>query len=326
MVDPSVLTRKIRAALAPRRLGTWPTPLEPAQQLGDANGLGALWIKREDVSSKSCGGSKVRGLEFLLTAARPETVYVTVGGTGSTHCLATAVHAAALSQRAVLAQFPQPATDVTRVLAAACERAATRVMRARWRATLPVAVARAWLKARRLGPPCWIPGGGAHPRGVVGQFLAGLELAHQLSDPPDAIVVPLGSGGTTAGLALAVTALGWPTRVVAVRVAPVVVANRWRVSALAGGTARLLARFDVAVQEPDPFQVMVVNGIGAGYGHPSAGGEVARTLAATHGVTLEPTYGAKAFAVLLTLATHGFRRVVFWHTFALPPHIPERVA
>jgi 1-aminocyclopropane-1-carboxylate deaminase/D-cysteine desulfhydrase-like pyridoxal-dependent ACC family enzyme len=71
---------------------------------------------------------------------------------------------------------------------------------------------------------------------------------------------------------------------------------------------------------------MVVDGIGAGYGHPTAGGDAARALAATHGLALEPTYGAKAFAVLPTLATHGFRRVVFWHTFALPPHIPERLA
>jgi hypothetical protein len=70
----------------------------------------------------------------------------------------------------------------------------------------------------------------------------------------------------------------------------------------------------------------VVDGIGAGYGHPSARGQVARGLAAAHGLTLEPTYGAKAFAALPALAAGGFRRVVFWHTFALPPHLPDRSA
>jgi len=40
-------------------------------------------------------------------------------------------------------------------------------------------------------------------------------------------------------------------------------------------------------------------------------------LAARHGVTLDPTYGAKAFAALRALPP-GFRRVVFWHTFAAP--------
>jgi 1-aminocyclopropane-1-carboxylate deaminase/D-cysteine desulfhydrase-like pyridoxal-dependent ACC family enzyme len=265
-------------------------------------------------------------LEFLLAEAAAGAVYVTVGGAGSTHCLATAVHAGALAQRTVLAQFPQPSTDAARAVAAACQRAATRVVRARWRASLPVAVARAWFAARRLGSARWIPGGGAHPRGVVGHFLAGLELALQLPDPPDAIVVPLGSGGTAAGLALAITALGWSTRVVAVRVAPVVVANRWRVAALARGAARLLAPLDVPFRASNVVCVMVVDGIGAGYGHPSARGQAARGLAAAHGLTLEPTYGAKAFAALPALAAGGFRRVVFWHTFALPAHLPERPA
>jgi len=324
--DPSVLTRKIRAALGPSRLGSWPTPLDPAVQLGQANGLRAFWVKREDASSTVYGGSKVRGLEFLLAGAPPGTVYVTLGGVGSTHCLAVAVHAAALSQRTVLAQFPQPTTDATRAVAAACQGSATRVVRARWRAALPVAVARAWLTAQRLGSPRWIPGGGAHPRGVVGHFLAGLELSLQLPDPPDAIVVPLGSGGTAAGLALAMGALKWSTRVVAVRVAPLVVANRWRVTALARGAARLLGRLDVPLESSNSVSVIVVDGIGAGYGHPSARGEVARALAAAHGLILEPTYGAKAFGALPALATRGFRRVVFWNTFAWPPHVPERLA
>ena len=323
-MHPSDLTGKIRAALAPRSLGSWPTPLDLAPQLGERSGLEALWIKREDLSSTLYGGSKVRALEFLLTGAHPATVYVTVGGTGSTHCLATAVHAAALSQRTVLAQFPQPATDVTRFIAAACERAATRVVRTRWRGALPIVLGRAWLTARRLGPARWIAGGGASPRGVIGHFLAGLELASQLPDPPDGIVVPLGSGGTTAGLALAVATLRWPTRVIAVRVAPVVVANRWRVRALARDAARLLAPLGVTLEQSS-LPLVVINGIGAGYGHPSAGGEAARALAGAHGLMLEPTYGAKAFAVL-DAAKLGFRRVVFWHTFAVPPHTSERSA
>lgn len=326
MFDPSVLTGKIRVALAPRSLGNWPTPLENAVPLGEANGLEALWIKREDASSTAYGGSKVRGLEFLLVGAIPETVYVTVGGAGSTHCLATAVHAATLSQRTVLAQFPQPSTEGSRAVAAACERAATRIVRARWRASFPLAVARAWRTAQQLGSPRWIPGGGAHPRGVVGHVLGGLELVLQLRDPPDAILVPLGSGGTAAGLVLAMRALEWPTRVVAVRVAPVIVANRWRVNALARGAAQLLAPFHPAFQFRGSESVLVLNGIGAGYGHPSAPGEAARAAAAAHGLMLEPTYGAKAFATLPALAARGFRRVVFWHTFASPLYLSERPA
>jgi 1-aminocyclopropane-1-carboxylate deaminase/D-cysteine desulfhydrase-like pyridoxal-dependent ACC family enzyme len=153
----------------------------------------------------------------------------------------------------------------------------------------------------------------------LGHALAGLELANQLGAPPDAIVVPLGSGGTTAGLMLAVGWLGWPTRIVTVRVAPALVANRWRVRALAAGAERLLRRTDVSVPHPgSPVPVVVVNALGAGYGHPSPGGEAARRLAAEHGLVLDPTYGAKALAVLLQQATGNVRRAVFWHTFAAP--------
>jgi D-cysteine desulfhydrase len=316
--DPLALTRKIRGVLAPRSLGGWPTPTELAPSLAELTGLAALWLKREDRSSQMYGGSKVRALEFLLSGGGPDTVYMTIGGTGSTHCLATAVHAAALSRRAVLVQFPQPWTETTRAVSAAVDRTGALVVRAADRISVPLAYARAWLAARQMGSVRWIPGGGAHPLGVVGHFLAGLELASQLPAPPDAIVVPLGSGGTAAGLSVAVAALGWATQVVAARVAPTIVANRWRVAALARATALWLARVDVAVAFPAKGSTLVLDALGPGYGHPTVKGEAARALAGAHGLVLEPTYGAKAFSVLRDLGGRGFRRIVFWHTFAVP--------
>ena len=317
--DPAQLIEKIRATLAPCRLGDWPTPLERAAALGGAVGIAELTVKREDRSSARYGGNKVRALEFLLAGARPGTVFVTLGGTGSTHCLATAVHAAAAGGRAVLAQFPQPETPASRAVASACRARAALVVHARARASLPLAVLDAWHRAGALGPRRWIAGGGAHPRAVVGHLLAGLELAAQLASPPDAIVLPLGTGGTAAGLALAVTALGWPTRVVGVRVAPRIVANRWRAMWLARSAARLLARHDIRIPHPaSRLPLVVVDGLGEGYGHPTPEGEAAERLASEHGLTLDPTYGAKAFAVLLQRGTCNVQRVVFWHTFAVP--------
>jgi 1-aminocyclopropane-1-carboxylate deaminase/D-cysteine desulfhydrase-like pyridoxal-dependent ACC family enzyme len=323
--DPAQLIEKIRATLAPCRLGDWPTPLERAAALGGAVGIAELTVKREDRSSARYGGNKVRALEFLLAGARPGTVFVTLGGTGSTHCLATAVHAAAAGGRAVLAQFPQPETPTSRAVASACRARAALVVHARARASLPLAVLDAWRRAGALGPRRWIPGGGAHPRAVVGHLLAGLELASQLASAPDAIVLPLGTGGTAAGLALAVTALGWPTRVVGVRVAPRIVASRWRAMWLARGAARLLARHDIRIPHPaSPLPLVVVDGLGEGYGHPTPEGEAAQQLGSEHGLILDPTYGAKAFAFLLQSATRDVQRVVFWHTFAVPVPQPER--
>jgi len=314
--DPAQLIQKIRAALAPCRLGDWPTPLERAPALAHAVGVAELAVKREDRSSARAGGNKVRGLEFLFAGAPTGTVFVTLGGTGSTHCLATAVHAAAAAGSAVLAQFPQPETPASRAVAAACRARATLVVHARARATLPLAVLDAWRRAGALGTRRWIPGGGAHPRAVVGHVLAGLELASQGVSPPDAIVLPLGTGGTAAGLALAVTALGWPTQVVGVRVAPRLVANGWRTMRLARAARRLLAGQGIPL--PAPRSLHIVDGLGLGYGHPTPEGEAAARLASEHGLILDPTYGAKAFAFLMRRGTCNVQRVVFWHTFAVP--------
>ncbi len=321
--DPAGLARKIRAALGPCSLGTWPTPVAPADALGAEAGLRTLWLKREDRAAALYGGNKVRGLEFLLAGAPADAVFVTVGGTGSTHCLATAVCARRLGRRSALAQFPQPSTASADLVAARSAVCADVVARVRVRAALPLAVARAWLAARRLGAPRWIAGGGADPRAVIGHLLAALELGDQLRTPPDAIVLPLGTGSTAAGLVLGLACLGWPTRVVGVRVSPLLIANAWRSAWLARGARGLLWEHGVPVPRPASLLPLVVDGLGRGYGFPTDRGEAARTRAARHGLALDSTYGAKALAALADLPARGFRHVVFWHTFSFPPSASE---
>jgi D-cysteine desulfhydrase len=315
----AVLATKIRAAFAPCSLGAWPTPLDAQPALARALGLRALWLKRED----RAGGNKVRGLEFLLAGAPPGSVFVTIGGSGSSHCLATATHAKAQGHRSAVALFPQPETEASRAVAAATAGVANLVVRASSLLSLPWAVLRAWRAAHHLGrgTPRWIPGGGADPRAVIGHLLATLELGVQLDAPPDSIVVPLGTGGTAAGIALGVAWLGWSTEVVAVRVAPRIVANRWRTLRLARKTAGLLRQAGIELDVPPPrsaIRVRVVDAMGKGYGHPTADGEKSRALAAEYGVKLDPTYGAKAFSFFLQRATGNPQRAVFWHTFAWP--------
>ena len=311
-----MLATKIRAAFAPCSLGVWPSALETHPALARALGLQALWLKREDLT----GGNKVRGLEFLFAGAPPRSVFVTIGAMGSSHCLATARGARTLGYRTAVATFPQPETDASRAVAATITATANVVVRASSMVTLPCAVLRAWRAAHRIGrgTPHWIPGGGADPRAVIGHFLAALELGSQLDAPPDTIVVPLGTGGTAAGIALGVAWLGWSTEVVAVRVAPWLVANRRRTVRLARKTAALIRRDGIELGVPrSAIRVRVVEAMGKGYGHPTPEGERARALAAEHNLRLDPTYGAKAFG-FLQRADVNVQRVVFWHTFAWP--------
>ena len=284
---------------------------ELAQELG----LRALWLKREDLA----GGNKVRGLEFLFAGAPPRSVFVTIGGTGSSHCLATARCARAQGHRAAVALFKQPITEASLAVNAAIMAEAHVVTRASSIATLPWAVVRAWRAARHIGrgAPQWIPGGGADARAVLGHLLAALELSGQVDSPPDAIVIPLGTGGTAAGIALGIAWLGWSTEVIAVRVAPRIVANRWRTLRLARLTAALIRRAGIELNvPPSAVRIRVTDAMGKGYGHPTREGERARALAREHGLRLDPTYGAKAFGFLLQREPKN-KRVVFWHTFPL---------
>jgi 1-aminocyclopropane-1-carboxylate deaminase/D-cysteine desulfhydrase-like pyridoxal-dependent ACC family enzyme len=174
---------------------------------------------------------------------------------------------------------------------------------------------RAWDYGRRLGTFRWIAGGGAEAAAVVGHVLAALELEQQLERPPDALVLPIGTGGTAAGVALGLRALGWPTRVIAVRVAPLIVANGWRAMRLAAAARRLLGSRGITL--PGAETIAVVNGLGRGYGYPTGAGEAAGELASEHGLTLDSTYSAKAFAHLQQIARDA-RTVVFWNTFSWP--------
>jgi D-cysteine desulfhydrase len=154
-------------------------------------------------------------------------------------------------------------------------------------------------------------------------MLGGLELERQLPTPPEAIVTPLGSGGSAAGLLCAVAALGWPTRIVAVRVAPAIVANGFRVRALAQSARRLLARPGFTVPAPRTGGLQVLDGLGRGYGYPTVAGEAARVRAGALGLTLDSTYGGKAFAALTHPDLRGLDRIVFWHTYASLDGLPQ---
>jgi 1-aminocyclopropane-1-carboxylate deaminase/D-cysteine desulfhydrase-like pyridoxal-dependent ACC family enzyme len=317
-IDSADLTTKIRTALAPCSLGHWPTALEAAPALAAKVGASDVWLKREDQSSTLAGGNKVRGLEFLLSSFGAGDVALTLGGWGSTHCLATARHAKALGRLCVVARFPQGMSDGARGVAAATQASAAASFSASDWIRFPFALVSAWRAAGRLGRRRWIPGGGARADAVVGHALGALELAAQMSSPPDAIVTPLGSGGTAAGLMLGMAILGWRTQIVAVRVAPRIVANRRRVLSLCHGARRLLGRKLERLPTPHSSGLMVADALGAGYGHPSPAGETAREWAREAGLSVDSTYGGKALSVLPDLATRGLRRLVFWNTFAPP--------
>ena len=300
-----------RLAAVPRaELGRYPTPIERAPGLAPA-----LWVKRDDLTGEPLGGNKVRALEFLLGGVRAGDRVVTVGATGSTHALATALYAGKLGAESAVVRWPQEMTPIARAVAEWTDRVATRSYRAR---TVAGAYARAgWLRLRGAK---WIAAGGSTPLGVLGHVEAGLELAEQIASGampmPTRIVLPLGTGGTTAGLLLGTEIAGLRVQVIGARVVPRIVANRGHVLHLARRSARLIERLSgERVPRVDPSRLEIMHAMyGGAYGRETAEGRAAATrFAAATGQRIDPTYGAKALAAALSLERG--EPTLFWLTF-----------
>ena len=294
------------------RLVRAPTPVQHVDALASG-----LWFKREDLTADPLGGNKVRALEFLLGGVGPGDVVVTVGAAGSTHALATTVYARKLGARVLVFRWPQETNDVAR-------RVAERIGLEAPESTVQRGIIGAYVGAigARLRGARWIPAGGSSPLGVLGQVNAALELAEQVRDGamprPDRLVVPLGTGGTAAGLALGFSIAQLPIEVIGVRVVPRVVANQAHLRRLVARTARLLERLSgERVPRPSKSAIRIVHGFyGGAYGRVTdAGADVARECLEHTGLAIDPTYGAKALAAAVALSRSHGGTTLFWLSF-----------
>ncbi|MEJ7812156.1 MAG: pyridoxal-phosphate dependent enzyme [Gemmatimonadaceae bacterium] len=301
-------------------LGAYPTPVERLHDLAGVRG--ELWIKRDDLNAPAFGGNKVRALEFLLGAVRAGDTVLTVGGEGSTHVLTTAAHARRLGLATDAVRWPHDMSPTAHAVAERAAELCARIVTSRGAVRGLARAATLRLTASRDTPSLYIPLGGSTPLGILGHVNAALELAEQVArgemPVPTRVVVPLGSGGTAAGLALGFRIAGLGTTVVGARVGPRVGANGWRALRLARATAALIARHTgEEVTAPDGRHLLVVHDVyGGAYGRSTPGGEeAAEVLRRARGIRLDATYSAKAFAAARTLARVPGSRILFWLTF-----------
>ncbi len=297
-------------------LGTFPSPVEEYPPLARELGFETLVVKREDRNASPLGGNKLRALEWILPAAGP--AMLTLGGFGSTWCATLAHYAQQQARQVSAALFPQPWTDaVEGTLAVILQHAQVRL--APSLAALPWTAWRARrLLARQGLPVTWIPPGGASPLGILGSVNAALELAAQVAQGamprPDVVLVPLGTGGTAAGLIVGFDLLGWEVTVAAAGVTPRWIARPATVERHAERVRRLLARVGAPAAPRTARLLVLGTRPGAGYGPPTEQACAARARLASLGIGAELTYSARTFAALPALAGR-FRRPCFWHTF-----------
>jgi D-cysteine desulfhydrase len=297
-------------------------------------GLGALAVKRDDLTSPFYGGNKVRKLEYLLAEAIANgcDAVLTYGSVGSNHALATSVLAGRLGLACHAVLLDQAVTPYVAATLRYHLRLGTGLHPARsFSQSREVAVQ---VRTRHPGGAkrmYEIPWGGSNWLGAVGFVAAALELARQIRDTgepePDFLYVAGGTMGTAIGLALGLRVAGLRTHVVAPRVVPSGSgANSWIADLLVETNRELHARDAAFMLFDEPLQNLEIRTefLGAGYAEATPGArEAVQLMHDLQHVRLETTYTAKAFASLVADARSGRltgRRVLFWNTYSSAPY------
>ena len=298
---------------------TYPTPVQQFAGLGTA---AELWIKNDGLSHPIYGGSKVRKAVPLIEEARRRNAQriLTFGAVGSHHVLTTALFARAAGLRVGAVLIPQPRSEHVVHTVRASLAAGLEPYAAQHEALVAPTFLRAWHRGDYVVPP-----GGSNLLGATVYADAVDELALQIEQGalpmPDWIVSSLGSGGTCAGILAGAIRRRLPARVMAVQALS---------GALPRATVRWLARRVLRttghaelLSEIDARVTFDADHVGRGYGFATDASERAMDVAAAHGLVLEQTYTAKAFAKALEMLAEsrprpGARplRILYWHTFA----------
>ncbi len=308
--------------MKPLAFAQTPTPVRRLDALSD--GPLELWLKDDGLSHPVYGGNKVRKLEYVLPDAlqRGAKRVVTSGAVGSHQVLATALFAGEQGLPVVAVVCPQRRTEHAEHMLRATLASGAELVPVRSKPAVGIRTLALLRRGDYLLPP-----GASNVVGTMGYVAAARELVTQIrsgdAPDPDVIVVPLGSGGTAAGLLAGVVREGLRARIVAVSVAPPARVGRAIVLSLAyaalrrdGGDASLSSL----------SRRLEIDGgyVGGGYGEPTAAGRNAMQHAANLGLALELTYTAKAFArVLAQRATQQKpEKWLYWHTLSSAPLAP----
>ena len=292
-------------------LGSGPTPVGRLDGLDELAGVD-LWLKHESrYGDGAWGGNKVRKLEWIIPGAHRRGVRTlfTVGGIGTHWGLACALYAGEHGLRTVLGLVDQPVDDHVRAQLARLESSGAELHR--FRTARQLRLAAPWLIAKNVRGgklPWYLPAGGSNAFGALGYVETALELADQVRrgelPEPATLVVPIGSGGTAAGLALGLRLAGLHSRVFGVVVNDSFPLDAPVIARLANRTAGLLAAHGAASLPsitPDDLDARF-DWLGTTYGDPTPASTRMVAAASRAGLELEPVYTGKALAAVADLA------------------------
>lgn len=274
-------------------------------------------MKRDDLSAPVYGGNKIRKLEFLLGEALAEghKSVVTYGAAGSNHALATAVCCREVGLRAISILAPQETSEHVRKNILMGRAVGAELHLCRSFTEFPEVTKRIIDECRNRDGinPYIIPAGGSNAVGALGFVNAAFELAEQTQ--PDIIYLPMGTGGTLAGLLVGLKLAGLETRVEAIRVVNTDFRNKSHILKLCN---EICTKLDTA-SKIDASEIHIRDEfLGPDYGIPTAEGIVAvEQFKQQENIQLENTYTGKTAAALLHDLDAGAldrKSVLYWNT------------
>jgi 1-aminocyclopropane-1-carboxylate deaminase/D-cysteine desulfhydrase-like pyridoxal-dependent ACC family enzyme len=295
-------------------LGTLPTPLDEAPRLAAALGLSRLLVKRDDLTGLALGGNKVRKLQYVIAdiKAKGADIVITSAGPQSNRARMTAAacRKAGLDCILLLAGEYGVKKPIGNLMLDEVFGAEVRFLDApdSYSAEALAEANRIADDLRRAGRKPYLTevGGLPEPLSDVGYFTGGQELLAQclaIGVEPGTVLLATGSGGTHAGMLVALRAGGCRARVVGVPTDPGAAKRAARVKKHAQNLIEWLD-LDLAITDAD----VIVDDTFSAAGHgPPRPPEIAavRLAARTEGLLLDPIYVGKIVAALPSLVQRG---------------------
>lgn len=303
------------------------TPIEYLTRVTDHLGGPKLYIKRDDISTLAGGGNKTRKLEYLVADAldKGADILITCGAYQSNHARLTlaAARKEGLKCRLILKDpngFGSASAHASGNLFLDRLMNADKIQFLPKEADLSEALEEEVVKClERDENPYGIPLGGSNALGAMGYVDCAFEIAAFEASTGlefDYVIVPVGSGGTQAGLVAGLKEAGSNAKVIGMNV---LMEKSHQEPAVWKLVREIQIQYGVGLSAIKEDVISMDEGLGAGYAMPTEGMiESVRLLAEKEGILLDPTYTGKAFSGLMSLIRKGFfrkeDRILFVHT------------